>query len=158
MKKRLLKIVNTGRINPGIDVAKGVFAVNKAQIDDIDSKVIIHSQDYEKIFGTKKKNLPVYRKKLCIVKITSKTGYTIHRECVAHPLNTERCAAVSKRSLAMLNLEDENKPLVDITKGSWWSFYWNHPIHATRISTRLGVLGICVSILVTLISVIVTTK
>lgn len=156
MKKRLLRIVSTGYYNPGIDAGKGIFAVDKTKIGDIDSKVLIHSQDYVRIFGAKKRDLPTYRKRLCIVKITSRTGCSIYRECVAHPLNTERCAAVSKRSLALLDLEYENKPLVDITKGNPWLFYWNHPIHATRISVRLGVVGIGVSIIVTLISIIIS--
>lgn len=155
MKKRLLRIVNTNNNVVGIDANRGIFAVEKSSIGELDSKVIIHVSDYKKIFGNKKKDMPVNRKRLCVVKITSEFGRSIYRECFAHPMNTERCAAVTRRSFAMLDLEDRTKPLVDITKGSWWAFYWHHPVHATRISTRLSVIGIAVSIIVTLLTVIV---
>lgn len=156
MKKRLLRIVNTGKYSPGIDVGKGVFGVEKSSMGDIDSKVIIHSSDYKKLFGVLKKDLPTVHKRLCVVKITSQNGNSIHRECIAHPLNTERCAAVTWHSLSLLNLEDESMPIVELTKGSLWSFYWHHPVHATRISTRLGALGIIVSILFSLLSIIIS--
>ena len=57
MKKRLLRIVNTGKYGPGIDASKGVFGVEKSSMGDIDSKVIIHSSDYQEIFGALKEQL-----------------------------------------------------------------------------------------------------
>lgn len=156
MKKRLLRIVNTGKYGPGIDASKGVFGVEKSSMGDIDSKVIIHSSDYQKIFGALKKDLPTFHKRLCVVKIKSAHGCSIHRECIAHPLNTERCAAVTWHSLSLLDLEGETMPIVEMTKGSRWAFYWHHPVHATRISTRLGAAGIIISVLMSILSIVIS--
>ena len=34
---------------------------------------------------------------------------------------------------------------IEITKGSVFKYYWDHPFHATRISMRLGLISIVLS-------------
>lgn len=42
---------------------------------------------------------------------------------------------------------------VEVGKGSWFRYYWDHPFHATRISCRLGVVSIGLGIVSLLIGI-----
>lgn len=156
MKKRLLRVIETTSGSLGVDASKGIFMVSKSSMNNLESKIVIYYQDYEEIFGIDKPHMPTIQKQMCIVKVKTRNGHAIYRECIAHPLITTPCAAVTWNSLSMLNLENVKKPIVELSKSNRYAFYWHHPSHSVRVSVKLAVIGIIISIIAIIISMIVS--
>ena len=116
---------------------------------------------YKKIFGKKRSEDCEGRKRLAVVKIISNaTGRTIYRQyCGLNlPTNPNPIVAISQRSLRLLSDDDDAKVLdstVTVKKGCKLCYYWEHPCHATRISTIFGVISIILAIVATVISIVV---
>lgn len=48
---------------------------------------------------------------------------------------------------------DNDEVYVYVTQGNKFNYFWNHPFHATRISMRLGILGIIFGVLGYILSI-----
>ena len=153
IKKKVLMVVQSESITR-VDVPNSSFTVAGSAPNEMESKTIICEGDYSDIFGVTKREMSKTRKRLCLVKISSNKGITIHRECIAHKKMGKKYIGLTWQSISMLDIEDTDD--VYISKGNYLAFYWNHPIHATRISTRLGIIGIIVSIFMSIFSVVLT--
>ncbi|MCQ2114428.1 MAG: hypothetical protein MJY52_05135 [Bacteroidaceae bacterium] len=114
-----------------------------------DDRVIMYKDDYAKIFGDTKNNQPNRKKMLSVVKISTRQG-TIYRRFQTLPCMKKGYIALTTSSLTLLgNVTDTKK--VAISKTCFFSgsflYHWNHPYSATRISMRLGVIGVLVGVL-----------
>lgn len=119
---------------------------------ELDEYVLMYSGMYEKIFHKKMKNSNKGRKRLSIVKIKCGSN-SIHRAFMSSPISglKDGFAALTPNSVYLLTAKDENqKPTTAIvSKGCWWIYYWNHPNAAVRMSFRVGIIGIAITIILT---------
>lgn len=119
---------------------------------ELDEYVLMYSGMYEAIFCKKMKNSNKSQKRLSIVKIKCGDN-SIHRAFRSSPITglNDGYAALTPNSISLLTAKDENqKPTTAIvSKGCWWKYYWNHPNAAVRMSFRIGVIGIAVTIILT---------
>lgn len=117
----------------------------------------INSRSYNDLFSKHKKS----NRKLSVISITytDKDGIKnrIWREC-----NTKGVTDLKKGEIALpwtamyeLGITGINKVItVDVNEGNWMMFYWHHPNHAARISTRVGVISLGVSIVSLILAII----
>ena len=55
------------------------------------------------------------------------------------------------------DLKDVSKEEIKISKGNMWDmilFYWNHPFHATRISFKVGLPALLISVISLIIGIL----
>ena len=129
------------------------------QMDDI---AIFNSAAYAAIFGQCKKAATTRDKLSSIVRIkNSDTGRIIRRQYRYIGITDLKndCVALSPASIRLLCNEDNSELVgnnhVEVSKGNLWDslmYYWEHPFHATRISIRLGLPALILSILGIIIS------
>ena len=121
---------------------------------EMNSKVVLRSSDYGAIFGTNQSTASLTLKRLPIVKITA-NGHPIYREYLQHKLMTSAYAGLTYRSLTLLKDDQGNDPqTLTLEPGCWWMFYWEHPNHTVRMSMRIGVVGISISIVSLILALI----
>lgn len=118
----------------------------------------LQGPDFERIFG--KKNAD-YGASLAVVKITNpKTGKTIRRlfrTCSDININpkTDFIALPYTSLLRLCNGTDSFKSMdtLVVERGNKWLYYWSHPFHATMVSVRLGVIGLIIGAIGTLVGI-----
>ncbi len=117
---------------------------------ELDEYVVLHSSMYEKIFKEKKKDVSPSKKQLSIVKV-SYEGRCIHRAYLYIPASSfnQDHVALTPNSIYELGCVKKTPPLrnVVVSRGCRWMFYWRHPNAAVRMSFRIGLLGIFITIL-----------
>lgn len=145
----------TRQPNGGSGIPK--LVLSECFTSDCDCVVYCEGKDFLRIFGNRRANTK-YKRTPPIVKVTNpKTGNSIHRvyrmgkNC---PDNT--CALSYFSLLELINNNDDMKRLgrVLLSKGSLWKYYWYHPFHATKVTTRLGILSMVIGLLSLLISIL----
>lgn len=103
-------------------------------------KVVMHNSNESLFFSGKRCN------KVKVLKITNpENGKSIWRELCVYGMtgvkkDVAAIPALSAWELGIMKTEKEQK--VTIQKGSVFFFYWNHPVHATRISFQVGLLSL----------------
>ena len=127
---------------------------------EYDDKVILHGDVFKELFGAPRYKTNKRNKLLAVIKITNKNGESIHRAYLGKKgvpgFNSDH-VALTHNSIRLLNGDDENPDSikqVTISKGCRFLYYWNHPYHATRISMRLGMLSIVLTIILSLLGII----
>lgn len=126
---------------------------------EFDDKVILHGDVFKDLYEVPRYKAGKKPKLLSVIKITNKNGKSIHRAYLGKKGVTGFCknhVALSHNSIRLLNGEDENTDFIDqvtISKGSVFCYFWDHPFHATRISMRLGAIGILTSVVLFMLSV-----
>lgn len=128
---------------------------------DSDNYVFLEGKEFARIFGDRHADTG-YKNKLAIVKVTNPAnGKSIHRQFRTlsnlHRQGWDDYAILTYYSLIKLvNSQDELDAMnkVEVSKGSIYKYYWNHPYHATQISTRIGVFGVFISVISLIISLI----
>ncbi len=117
---------------------------------EMDEYVVLESHMYEEIFKGKKNQASNDHKRLSVVKICSNNGKSIHRAFYSVPAKdfTGKYVALTSNSIYLLSDGPELSlgSELYLSKGSKWVFYWNHPNAAVRMSFRIGVLGILITI------------
>lgn len=127
-------------------------------IVDSDGFVFMDGKDFAEIFGDRHANTG-YKNKLAIVKIFNpNTGKSIHRQyrtCSSLKGWKDYAALTYHSLIELVDSQDqfENMEELEISKGSVYKYYWNHPFHATKVATRLGVYGIVVGVISIIVSV-----
>lgn len=115
--------------------------------------VFLQPKDFELVFGhkdgDKKHNLPIVK-----VKNPHNGKYVYRAFRTSQEIKGfNDYAAISYTAIREITddrQELQSLNIVDISKGSRFGFYWNHPYHATRIAIRLGI----VSVVLTIVSMI----
>ncbi len=136
----------------------GMFQVADYSTAEYDDKVLIFGQNYESLFGTPRKNASSGLKRLSVVKISTKDGTSIHRAFLGSNGLKGNQVALSPNSIRLLASKTEPDYIdeVTISKGSEFLYFWNHPYHATRISMRLGMIGILATIVLSILTLCMT--
>ena len=113
-------------------------------------KCVLYNATMKKLFSVTSK-----RNKLKLVKITNpENGRSITREVTTYGMKNVNSNVIAMTSSSLWELgimEKQSAQNVNVEKGCFWDFYWNNPIHATRISFRVAIYSLCIS---TLISVV----
>lgn len=146
IQKKLLRIIKSPDVKNHCRPDKGDIQVGSVDyITEMDDCIVMESSAYAQIFGKPRQRDCDCRKRLAVVKVSC-NGKSIHRAFRAEPAQgfTNNYVALTSNSIRLLSDRDfdlagKDKDLVvDISKGSSFLYYWNHPFHATRISMRLG--------------------
>lgn len=103
---------------------------------------------YEEIFGEKKKDTSQARQRLSVVKIT-KWDRTIYRQYLGKSFEglDTNSIGLSPNAWQQLGLDASQNKEVNVTKGCLFPFYWYHSNSATRVSFRMGIIAIAISII-----------
>ena len=156
---KLLKILPASGASANHLDTDALRLVNISSPRELDEYVILQSSLYEAIFGKKKIKTSNSKKRLSIVKICHE-GKCIHRAYLSVSANgfDKNYVALTPNSIYELSKDNVIEALsnVCISKGSRWTFYWNNPVSAVRMSFRIGVIGIIVSALFGIVSIILT--
>lgn len=136
---------------------KGVLRVKDTfSLSELDSCVVLQSGCYENIFGRKKKDSGSDKKRLSVVKITY-NGTSIHRNFKSIPADgfNKEDVGLTIKSIQSLNAEDfpKNGQLI-LEKGCWFTFYWQHPDNATRLSMKSATVSLLIAIISLIIALI----
>ena len=114
---------------------------------------------YKNIFGKRRAKSNRRHKRLAVVRISFE-GNCIYRQyhygntILGINSNDVGLTPASIRLLAPYSNANVVGNNVDITKSYWLPYYWNHPFHATRISCRLGIWSMVISLIALIISLI----
>lgn len=116
-------------------------------------------KSYEQIFGKKRSESNRHKRRLSVVKITnSDTNKSIYRKYVFNTRFTGmKEADIALHPSSIRELGENGKIVgneVKVRPGCALCYYWNHPLHATRISAKLGIISIALAILSILLTII----
>lgn len=148
----LKEIHNNGSSAPGTYDA---ILDASSNTTDLHAYAIIQSSVYKSIFGQTSR----VQRRMPILKIKYENGSSkriLYRLC-----NTKGVKGITKNDIGLtfISLWEmgvcssvKNGINVTVTKGTWLPFFWFHPNHAARITTRIGM----ISLIFTFISMIVT--
>ena len=138
----------------------GVLSLTDYSPELYDDKVVLNGDIFKDLFDVPRYKAKKCLKLLAIIKITNKNGESIHRAFWGKKgisgMDMKQ-AGLSHNSIRLLNGDDENPDWIDtvtISKGCLFKYYWDHPFHATRISMRLGLVGIFISTIALFVSII----
>lgn len=160
-KYQPLKIIESNQQTNWIHVTNDFvdFRLNNAEkVADLEDVVYMTPSAYIKIFRNSRRNATKENKLLSVVKI--KYGkQVIHRQYVGVTCKnfTDDMLAITPRSWRLLSNErlcPTNK-CIEVSRGNKFCYYWNHPFHATRISMRLGVISVTLSVMLFLIGLFI---
>lgn len=146
---------------------KQEYKDGKLYLDSVDNYqeiVVVHNKSFEKIFGVPKyqyfQRKCNFSRRLPVVKISYKDRSIYRRiELLSVYKFTGECAALTNKSLGELSRIEkkengeirmdrpDDKSKVMITRGCWFLYYWLHPNSATRISFRVGLPSLVISII-----------
>ena len=134
-----------------------IYVESKNEIEDNQDVAWFNSNQYNEIFSTPR-YLDSNNKLLAIVRIEY-NGRVIRRrykfDSDFKGLDDNRIGLTSESTRILFDNTPASENPVMVSKADWLDvimFYWNHPFHATRISTRIGL----PSLLISLISLVLT--
>ena len=133
----------------------GEYHVPGFHPDEYDDKVLLNGDVYRNLFGGPRYMASIQGKLLSVVKISTPDGQSIHRAFLGVKgvgEFDEKQVALSPNSIRLLTSKDgKEQPEyiheVVVSRGSRFLYFWNHPYHATRISMRIGLIGIIVGLI-----------
>lgn len=147
---KLVKILPAGLSNPTSFDTDTLSISNITSPKELDEYVMLESHMYQIIFGETKLSASSSRKRLSIVRI-SYGGKSIHRAFRAATAKGfgKEYVALTPSSIYELSQGSEIPSLSELTigKGCRWLYYWNHPNAAVRMSFKIGIIGICFTII-----------
>ena len=119
-------------------------------LDDVQDVAWFKSSEYKNVFG-QVRSLDKANKLLAVVRIEY-SGRKIWRRYLCDMQIGLGEDQVGLTSESIRILFDDQSPLNEellVVKGNFFDsimFYWNHPFHATRISTRIGLPSLLISL------------
>lgn len=145
-------------VNPLQNTSNTKFVSSFSYIEEHQDVAWFNNRQYTKIFGIKR-SLDQKNKLLAILRLEYKSR-TIRRRYMSDNsvgLHDNRVGLTSE-SIRILfdDLQDVSKEVIKISKGNIWDivlFYWNHPFHSTRISTRIGLPSLIFGVISLFISI-----
>ena len=132
--------------------------------DEQEDSVYMSSGAYEEVFGKTRKESSRSKKQLAIVKIRSKkSGLVIRRKYVNNidfvGLDSTNLALNPASIRELCNNSMSNADIVGsdvvVSKGCVLPFYWYHPKHSTRFTTRVSLFSFVSSIVFFAISQVI---
>lgn len=116
-------------------------------VADYEDLVLLPNKAYSEIFGKKRSEDALHRKRLAIVRIRY-NGVSIYRAYRGMNVGSKNIG-LTMSSIRYFGTDNDRvlgQSLL-VNKGWWFPYYWSHPFHATRISCRLGVISLGLGIL-----------
>lgn len=118
-------------------------------------------KSYEEIFGKKRSESNRHKRRLSVVKITNSDMHTsIYRKYVFSTRFTGMKEADIVLHPSSIRELSENEKIVgnkvQVRPGCALCYYWNHPLHATRISAKLGIISVALALLSILLTIILS--
>lgn len=111
-------------------------------IGDYEDLALLPNKAYSELFSVKRGEDTLRRKRLAIVRICY-NGISIYR---AYRGMNVGWGNVGLTPSAIRYFGADNDEIigkkVQVSRGWWFPYYWDHPFHATRISCRLGVVSV----------------
>ena len=146
-------------VNPLQNTSNTKFVSSFSYIEEHQDVAWFNNGQYFKIFGIKR-SLDQKIKLLAFLRLEYK-GRTIRRRYMSDNsvgLQDNRVGLTSE-SIRILfdDLKDVSKEEIKISKGNMWDmilFYWNHPFHATRISFKVGLPALLISVISLIIGIL----
>lgn len=155
MKRYKVKSLNYSKSDKESD-QYNVYLDNYSSVEKLDEAVLMTADNYKEIFGYKKSVVSQEKKLISILRIKSvDSGYIIRRKYMKSLFSgiSKEELCLSPLSISLLSDSDNSSIVghnVEVSKGSLYDvfrFYWDHPFHATRISYRLGLPSLLLSII-----------
>lgn len=117
-------------------------------IESFDERVYLVNGAYEDIFGIKYKDQDYLPSKRGIIKVQEKgTKRKIYRLFAGGNRVDSLQIGLSRSSMQILGLDDNQNYDFILSKGYKFQFMWNHPNHSTRIAYRISLWAIFIGIL-----------
>ena len=139
-----------------------IYVAKDYALDLMDDAVVFSTHAYKNIFGCNRGKTNKQQKLLSVVSITNAdNGKKIRRRYVGSQIKgvDENSLVLTPSSIRLL-CEKDNSELVGkkvvIKAGKCWDtikYYWDHPFHATRISYKVGLPALILSIVAFLFSI-----
>ena len=116
---------------------------------------------YKQIFGEKRSVSNCHKRRLSVVKITySATHSSIYRKYVYNPrFSGMKETEIALHPASIRELGDNDKIVgneVTVRPGCALYYYWRHPLHATRISAKLGFISVVLALISILLTIILS--
>ena len=134
--------------------------IEKDEPLDAEALALFNSRStYNQFFKTDKRDASQTKQRLSVLRI-SHGERTIYRQYAGRGIsfgeNTDgsKCVGLSPNSWQQLCLDDDDNKDVLVTKSWWFPFFWNHSNSATRISFRLGIIGLALTIAGIVVSIV----
>ena len=150
MKKVLFEAMKVLNTNANITVPN-IVAYDEPTID-LEARALFNSKDtYQKIFGPKKKDSSQAKQRLSVVRIAKEKRkifrqYSGRAISFGKSIESSKCVGLSPNSWQQLCLDSCNDKEVVVSKSWWFPFFWNHSNSATRVSFRVGMMGLALAI------------
>ena len=120
---------------------------------DAEALVFFNSNGtYNQFFKTNKKDTNQTKQRLSVLKI-SHGKRTIYRQYAGRgmsfgeDIDSSKCVGLSPNSWQQLCLDSSDDKEVTLNRSWWFPFFWKHSNSATRISFRIGVIGLVLAII-----------
>lgn len=142
-------------------VGNNLYTEDIYEDESLQDSVFMSSKSYSSIFGESRSESNCYKRRLAVVRIKSITTHkSIYRKYVFSP----KYEGLDDNNLALhpssiRELGNNNEIVgsdVIVSPGSALLYYWRHPFHATRISTKLGVCSIILGILSIILTIVMS--
>ena len=143
-------VIESNKHNKNANVRQRICITDYSPVE-FEELVFLEPKDFELIFGIKDSDCKI--KNLPVVKITNphngrhvyrlfRTSYEIRgfKEYAGVSYTTIKQIADNREEFETLNK-------VLLSKGCLTSFYWNHPIHATKVAIHIGVYSLVIGVI-----------
>lgn len=139
---KAIKVLNT---NTNI-TDPNIVVFDEREIDSEALALFNSNNTYAPIFGETRQNSPQSRQRLSVVKITNGKR-KIYRQYAGRAISINtNSVGISCNSWQQLCLKNGIDNCVVVTKSWWFPFFWNHSNSATRVSFRIGIIGLALAI------------
>lgn len=154
MKKLLFKAVKV--LDTNMIIKEPDIVAYKESAIDSEAMALFNSKDtYSNIFGPQRKDSSPAKQRLSVVKIANTYGKRkIFRQYAGRsiPINT-KSVGLSPNSWQQLCMDSSKDKEVVVCKSWWLPFFWNHSNSATRVSFRIGIIGLALAIVGVVVSI-----
>ncbi len=121
---------------------------NNLLIETFDERVYLFNGMYEDIFGIKFQEQNQLPSKRGVVKLNiTGTERKIYRLFSGGNRVNKDEIGLSRTSMQILGIDDNQKYDFILSKGCKFQFMWNHPNHSTRIAFRLAIWAVFIGLL-----------
>ena len=157
-----VKCLNYSSVEKAAD-DKNIYFRELCSLQGFNDVALFCSSAYRDIFGRARKNDCKRRKLISLVKITFEGNVIFRQYRYDQSIKGINSGYVGLTPESIRLLTEDNKRVlgkeasVNVSKSNnYHMFYWNHPFHATRISYRIGLFALFLSILSIIITIVLS--
>ena len=158
MKKTVILKLKPLHNFSGVEKSGDAILSQNDNTRDYLEKVAVYSDDYIELFGKQKQG----GRRFPIVKIIYTNQQNNEHCSIWRVADTKGVTGVTKGVIALpfgamweLKIHNVQNAEVEVKKGCCLPFYWNHPDHAARVATRIGLLSVILSLIGIVLSIVI---